>query len=53
MIVMTVYLMLSMPAVCPLVRHYRNNGLSDAAIEQLAREHHVPERVISWAKKNC
>jgi hypothetical protein len=49
----TIYLAWSLANCCPLVEHYRAQGLSDAAIEQLAREHHVPRWIIAWAKRNC
>lgn len=53
MMVMTIYLAWSLANCCPLVEHYRSQGLNDAQIEQLAREHRVPEWVIRHAKRHC
>lgn len=49
----TIYLAWSLAHCCPLVQSYRAQGLSDAAIEQLARDHGVPRVVIAWAKRHC
>jgi len=50
---LTIYLAWSLAHCCPLVQSYRAQGMSDAAIEQLARENHVPRWIIAWAKRNC
>lgn len=50
---LAIYLSWSLANCCPVVAHYRAQGLSDAAIEQLARDHKVPEWVIRWARKHC
>ena len=50
---LTIMLSWSLAHACPIVNHYRSQGLSDAQIEQLAREHHVPEWVIKLAKVRC
>jgi hypothetical protein len=38
---------------CPAVNAYRAAGYSDPQIEQIAREHAVPEWLIAYAKKYC
>lgn len=53
MTLLAVYMSWSLANCCPVVNHYRAQGLSDIQIEQKAREHRVPEWVIRWAKKNC
>lgn len=43
----------SLATTCPLINTYRQQGYSDAQIESYAREHHVPEWMISLAKRHC
>lgn len=38
---------------CSPVTEARAHGATDQQIEDYAREHHVPEWVIGWAKKHC
>lgn len=49
----TVYLAWSLANCCPIVNGYRARGYSDAAIERIARDAGVPERIIAWAKRHC
>ncbi len=48
-----VYLGMHLAAVCPAVRDARAQGWTEHQMRVWAREHHVPERVILWAEKNC
>lgn len=50
---LTVVLSWSLAHTCPLIESYRRQGYSDEQIEQGARERHVPEWIITLAKKHC
>lgn len=50
---LTIALLWSLTNCCPIVKHYRDLGYSDAQIEEGARAKGVPEWLIKIAKARC
>lgn len=50
---LTITLAWTLSTCCPMVDEARARGMSDQQIEVYAREHHIPEWVIAWAKRRC
>lgn len=50
---LVITLAFNLSTACPMVQHYRDQGMSDEQIEVGARARHVPEWVIRLAKKRC
>lgn len=46
-------LALTLANACPAVEKGRAMGLTDAQIEQAARDHNVPAWMIVWAQRHC
>lgn len=40
-------------SLCAYIYHKQVEGWTAEQLRALARENHVPERVIRWAEKNC